>query len=137
LGEPGRRNVVTMPRTVMRSNRAWIQNRTGIQHAAPIGTPVVAVHGGRVERARSYGAYGDAIVIDHGAGLKTLYAYLGSFEVREGDCVAAGAILGRVGPPGELVRSPVGAGSEPAGPALHFEVSTDGRFGLDLAARGP
>jgi len=121
-----------MPRTVMRSNRPWIQNRTGIQHAAPIGTPVVAVHGGRVDRARTLGAYGNAVVIDHGAGIKTLYAYLGSFDVREGDCVAAGTMIGRLGPPGELIWPPVGAVSEPAGPALHFEVSTDGRFGLDV-----
>jgi murein DD-endopeptidase MepM/ murein hydrolase activator NlpD len=94
-----------------------IKMRPGITYEAAAGTPVVAVHGGRVRFAQTDGQYGNVIILEHGSGLETLYAFLDGFDVRVGDCVAAGAILARIG-------------SATAGrkPALYFEVSDDGQF---------
>ena len=43
------------------------------------------------------GAYGNAVIIDHGAGMSTLYGHQSQLLVREGDTVAKGQIIGRVG----------------------------------------
>ena len=88
---------------------------TGIDWAAPTGTPVIAAGRGRVVFAAAKSEYGNAIVIDHGSGWQTLYAQLSSIDVRDGDCVAFGALIGRVGSTGLS-----------AGPHLHFEVVRDG-----------
>jgi murein DD-endopeptidase MepM/ murein hydrolase activator NlpD len=90
---------------------------TGTDWAAPLGTPVIAAAGGRVVMAGRVGEYGNTVVIDHGAGWQTLYAHLSGFDVREGDCIAFDALIGRVGATG-LVD----------GPKLHFEVRRDGHW---------
>jgi murein DD-endopeptidase MepM/ murein hydrolase activator NlpD len=89
---------------------------TGVDWAAPIGTGVVAAGQGRVVFAKTWEAYGKAILIDHGAGWQTLYSQLSSMNVREGDCVAQGAPIGKVGITGLST-----------GPHLHFEVRRDGQ----------
>jgi murein DD-endopeptidase MepM/ murein hydrolase activator NlpD len=89
---------------------------TGVDWSAPLGTPVHAAGAGRVLMAAFSGAYGNAILIDHGAGWQTLYSQLASFAVGEGDCVSAATLIGRVGSTGLSV-----------GPHLHFEVRRDGR----------
>ena len=53
---------------------------TGIDWAAPIGTPVLAARGGRVVSARTEGELGNAVRIDHGAGWQTLYAHLSGLQ---------------------------------------------------------
>jgi murein DD-endopeptidase MepM/ murein hydrolase activator NlpD len=88
----------------------------GIDWAAPPGTPVIAAAGGRVVSARASGEYGWAVIIDHGAGWRTLYAHLSAFDVREGDCVAALAVIGKSGATGLST-----------GPKLHFEVHRNGQ----------
>jgi murein DD-endopeptidase MepM/ murein hydrolase activator NlpD len=88
---------------------------TGIDWAASPGTPVVAAGGGRVAFADRKGEYGNTVVIDHGGGWQTLYAQLLRIDVREGDCVGFGALIGEVGSTGLS-----------AGPHLHFEVIRDG-----------
>ena len=50
--------------------------------------------------ARYFGIYGNAVVVDHGLGLATLYAHLSSIEVKEGQEVERGTILGRTGATG-------------------------------------
>ena len=89
---------------------------TGIDWAVPSGTPVLAAAGGRVVFAGVQGEFGTTVILDHGAGWRTLYANLSSLEVREDDCVAALAVIGRSGATGLSV-----------GPMLHFEVQRDGR----------
>jgi murein DD-endopeptidase MepM/ murein hydrolase activator NlpD len=59
--------------------------------------------------------YGNTVVIDDGSGWQTLYAHLGSFDVRKGDCVTAASVIGKVGATG-LVASP----------QIHFEVRRNG-----------
>jgi murein DD-endopeptidase MepM/ murein hydrolase activator NlpD len=88
---------------------------TGVDWAAPTGTPVIAAGRGRVIAAGVDGAYGNRVIIDHGGPWHTLYSQLASFSVREGDCVEAGSVIGAVGTTGLS-----------AGPHLHFEVHRDG-----------
>ena len=89
----------------------------GIDWAAPSGTPVRAAADGKVVAARShYGAYGHYLKIDHAAGIESAYAHLSRFDVRPGDRVRRGEIIGRVGRTGRAT-----------GPHLHFEVHVAGQ----------
>jgi len=83
----------------------------GIDIAAPLGTPVYAAASGRVVSTGWNGAYGKTIVIDHGNGLRTVYAHLLKIEVEEGQIVKKGQRIGEVGSTGRST-----------GPHLHFEV---------------
>ena len=58
---------------------------------------VPAANDGRVVLARYFGIYGNAVVIDHGAGLMSLYGHLSSLGVAEGEEVARGQVVGRTG----------------------------------------
>jgi len=88
---------------------------TGIDWSAPTGTPVLAAGGGQVLFAGLQGENGNAVLIDHGAGWRTLYAHLSGFDVREGDCVAPLTVIGKVGSTGLSW-----------GPHVHFEVHANG-----------
>lgn len=87
----------------------------GLDYAGPQGGPVRATADGVIETARHDGAYGKQIVIRHAPDLATHYAHLSAFAVAPGDCVAAGAIIGRIGSTGLA-----------ASPHLHFEVVRPG-----------
>tara|TARA_B100000963_G_scaffold111929_1_gene97448 strand:+ start:14815 stop:15792 length:978 start_codon:yes stop_codon:yes gene_type:complete len=87
----------------------------GMDFTAKRGTPVYATGNGIVKRAdnRSSG-YGKHIRIDHGFGYVSLYAHLSKYNVRRGQKVKRGDIIGYVGNTG---RS--------AGPHLHYEILKD------------
>lgn len=87
----------------------------GMDFTAPRGTPVYATGDGRIERAdnRSTG-YGNHIRIDHGYGYVSLYAHLYKYNVRVGQKVKRGDIIGFVGSTG---RSEA--------PHLHYEIFKD------------
>jgi murein DD-endopeptidase MepM/ murein hydrolase activator NlpD len=94
---------------------------TGIDLAVPLGTPVFAAADGVVVLARSMtdtaGAlvgYGNYVIIQHDAGLKTLYGHLLVIGVKEGDVVKRGQLIGLVGSTGNST-----------GPHTHFEVRID------------
>ena len=89
----------------------------GMDFTAPRGTPIYATGDGKVARAdnRATG-YGNHIVIDHGFGYETLYAHLHKYNVRKGQSVKRGDIIGFVGSTG---RSQA--------PHLHYEVIKDGQ----------
>lgn len=95
---------------------AFQRYHTGIDLAAPYGTPIVAAKAGRVEVAgwSSWG-YGFHVVLDHGGGLETLYAHMSRIAVRPGEWVEAGQVIGYVGSTGWST-----------GPHLHFEVRVNG-----------
>jgi len=78
-------------------------------------SPVPAANAGTVVFAGPLTIYGNAVVIDHGLGLQTLYAHLSSLEVKEGDAVKKGQELGRTGSTGLAV-----------GDHLHYEVLIHG-----------
>jgi murein DD-endopeptidase MepM/ murein hydrolase activator NlpD len=87
----------------------------GMDFSAPRGTPIYATGKGKVVRADNrVSGYGNHIVIDHGYGYKSLYAHLYKYNVRVGQQVNRGDIIGFVGSTG---RS--------SGPHLHYEVHKD------------
>jgi len=90
----------------------------GIDFKAPIGTPVVATADGVVETVKftkeGYG-YGKHIIIKHDDHYKTLYAQLSEMDVKEGDEVKKGQVIGKVGSSGQSTA-----------PHLHYEVIKDG-----------
>lgn len=87
----------------------------GMDIGVPKGTPVRAAAAGTVIMASWYGGYGNAIKIDHGGGVVTLYAHLSSIGVEVGQKVAAGANIGYSGNTGTST-----------GPHLHFTVMVGG-----------
>lgn len=92
-------------------------SHTGLDLAAPQGTPVVAAAAGTVVHAGPEGTYGYTVVIDHGNGYQTRYAHLLSWSVGRGQAVTQGQLVGLVGSTGYAT-----------GPHLHFEVLQTGRF---------
>lgn len=73
---------------------------TGVELAAPLGTPVRSVAAGRVAFADRYDDYGLTVLLDHGDHYYTLYSSLGSAEVKVGETVAPGGRIGTVGSEG-------------------------------------
>jgi murein DD-endopeptidase MepM/ murein hydrolase activator NlpD len=88
---------------------------TGLDIAAPLGTPIRASAGGRVRSAGYRGPYGYVVEIDHGNGLTTRYAHLSRLYVRTGELVM---------PQQEIAA--VGSTGRSTGPHLHFEVIRNG-----------
>lgn len=82
----------------------------GIDIGAGTGNPIVAAGDGVVILAGPYLGYGNAVVIDHGGGLSSLYAHQSSIAVGNGEQVSRGEVIGYVGCTGFCT-----------GPHLHFE----------------
>ena len=76
------------------------QTHLGYDLAVTERTPVTAANTGIVKLARYLGIYGNTVVLDHGFGLMTLYAHLSSIDVKDGQQVERGAVVGRTGKTG-------------------------------------
>ncbi len=76
------------------------QDHLGWDLAVTKQAPVPAANDGVVAYARYFGIYGNAVLIDHGYGLMTIYGHLSSIGVKEGQKVAKGDVLGRTGETG-------------------------------------
>jgi septal ring factor EnvC (AmiA/AmiB activator) len=83
----------------------------GVGVSVPQGTPVRAVYAGKTIYAQWLAEYGNLVILDHGEGMLTLYAWLQAVSVKPGDAVAAGAEIGSAG---------YGPGRDEAG--VYFEV---------------
>lgn len=84
----------------------------GIDFVGPKGVPIYATGNGKVENAEfSFFGYGNIVVIDHGFGYKSKYAHLKTIDVKVGDEVKRGQIVGTLGNTGRST-----------GPHLHYEV---------------
>ena len=92
-------------------------SHTGLDFAAPSGTPVMAAASGTVVSTGYEGAYGNRVVINHGNGYQTTYNHLSSVSVSPGAKVSTGDQIGRVGTTGNTTGS-----------HLHFEVTKNGGF---------
>src|SRR5262245_2574569 len=84
---------------------------SGADFLSPAGTAVHAPNAGRVVIARSLYFSGNTIVVDHGLGLFSMFAHLSAIDVREGERVNAGQVVGKVGATGRVT-----------GPHLHWTV---------------
>jgi len=93
----------------------WGRLHAGVDLAAPEGTPYKAVHAGTVKLAKWFGGYGNAIIIDHGDGVETIYGHSSKLLVKVGQKVNAGDVIGLVGNTGHSFGSHV-----------HLEVHVDG-----------
>ncbi|WP_240641009.1 M23 family metallopeptidase [Nocardioides ferulae] len=107
----------------------WATSHTGLDFAAPTGTPVVTVDAGTVTFAGTAGAYGLKIEVTHPDGSETWYSHLSRLDVSDGDLLQRGQQIGAVGATGNVT-----------GPHLHLEVRTPAGEAIDpataLAERG-
>ena len=87
----------------------------GIDLGTVHGQPVYASKAGVVITAGPWGGYGNAVVIDHGRGVSSVYAHLSQVTVRPGDLVVGLAQVGNIGSTGLST-----------GPHLHFEIRLNG-----------
>ncbi|MGL1832833.1 M23 family metallopeptidase [Rhodocyclaceae bacterium SMB388] len=90
---------------------------SGVDFAAPRGTPIHASAGGKVIFSGNRRHYGLTVEIDHGAGLVTRYAHASKLLVKKGQAVMPGDRIALVGSTGRST-----------GPHLHFEILQDGHF---------
>ena len=88
---------------------------SGMDFRAPPGFPARATASGTVISAGWNGGYGRMVEVDHGGGFTTRYAHLSRIDVKEGDEVVAGTVVGKVGSSGRST-----------GPHLHYEVRRNG-----------
>ena len=88
---------------------------TGLDLHGETGDPVRATADGKVTAAGWSGGYGRVVDIDHGNGLSTRYGHLSSIDVRVGQSIRTGQIIGKIGSTGRST-----------GPHLHYETRVRG-----------
>lgn len=88
---------------------------TGLDFRAAMGDPVRATANGKVASSGWAGGYGRMVEIDHGNGLSTRYGHLSEINVKVGDTIKIGQVIGAVGSTGRST-----------GPHLHYETRIDG-----------
>ncbi|MEU8622000.1 M23 family metallopeptidase [Streptomyces sp. NPDC048623] len=114
----------TITSTFGQAGSMWSSGyHTGLDFAAPTGTPVKAVHGATVKSAGWSGSYGYRIVLELEDGTEIWYCHLSSMTVGVGQTVGTGETIGRVGATGNVT-----------GPHLHLEVHTPSGTGIDPMA---
>jgi murein DD-endopeptidase MepM/ murein hydrolase activator NlpD len=96
-----------------------IRAHTGVDYAAPIGTPVHAAGSGHIRFMGEKGGYGNVVEIDHSQGIVTVYGHLSRF--------AQGLHVGSRVSQGELIAY-VGMTGLATGPHLHYEYRVNGEF---------
>jgi murein DD-endopeptidase MepM/ murein hydrolase activator NlpD len=89
----------------------WGTQHKGMDIAAATGAPVRSMAAGVVRRADWNGGYGNAVIIDHGNGISTLYGHNSALTVKPGQRVNAGDVIAKAGSTGDST-----------GPHLHLEV---------------
>jgi len=93
-------------------NKQARKPHSGIDIAAPKGTPIKAPAGGTILRTGKYFFNGNTVFIDHGQGLITMYCHMDSISVKEGQQIKQGEPFGTIGMTGRVT-----------GPHVHWSVS--------------
>lgn len=88
----------------------------GTDFRAAVGTPIVAANDGEVVLAKDRFYSGMSVLIDHGNGIYTCYFHMSKFDVKEGEKVKKGDVLGLSGNSGRV-----------SGPHLHFGIRVGGK----------
>lgn len=92
----------------------------GVDYAGPYGSPVVAPAAGRValvgRESQGFKIHGNTVGIDHGQGVASILIHLSRIDVKEGDFVRAGQVIGTVGSTGAST-----------GPHLHWGLYVNGQ----------
>lgn len=89
----------------------------GLDFSGETGAPIYAALSGTVEVSAQNESYGKYLVLDHGGGIKTLYAHCDQLLIEEGSQVVRGEEIARIGSTGDAT-----------GPHLHFELRINGVF---------
>ena len=87
---------------------------SGVDFPAVTGTPVHAAQSGRVALAQELFFSGNTVVVDHGLGIYTFYGHLSEIDVKAGDELQSGQVLGKVGATGRVT-----------GPHLHWGLTVE------------
>ena len=87
---------------------------SGVDFPALTGTPIHAAQGGRVALAQELFFSGNTVVVDHGLGIYTFYGHLSEIDVKPGDELQSGQVLGKVGATGRVT-----------GPHLHWGLTIE------------
>jgi murein DD-endopeptidase MepM/ murein hydrolase activator NlpD len=106
-------------------HRTYIYKGKEIDHQVHLGfdlavtsrVPIAAANAGTVLNASWLGIYGNCVIIDHGMGVQSLYGHLSSFDVKVGDKVSRGQVIGKSGMTGMA-----------GGDHLHFTMLVNGRM---------
>ncbi|SOD15056.1 Peptidase family M23 [Pedobacter xixiisoli] len=94
-----------------------IERHKGLDIKGNHGELVKTTANGRVKFASRKGGYGNVVIIDHGNGFETYYGHLSKISVKQGQRVAAGDAIGKIGSTGRST-----------GPHLHYEVHKNGKI---------
>ncbi len=117
---PIERGVYRLTATFGQCSNLWSHCHTGLDFAAPSGTPIHAVAAAKVTGVGWAGAYGNRTVLTHEDGTESWYCHQSAIGVQVGDTVIPGAEIGRVGATGNTT-----------GPHLHLEVRPGGGDAVD------
>ena len=88
----------------------------GMDFRGTTGDSIIATADGVVEKARWIGGYGKSVILSHENGYKTLYAHLSKINVKKGQKVGFGEVIGEIGSTGRST-----------GPHLHYEIIKNGK----------
>jgi murein DD-endopeptidase MepM/ murein hydrolase activator NlpD len=106
---------IVAPFGELRKSGDQLIRHMGIDFGAPKGSAVGAINDGIVREAENDPIYGNTVIVDHGAGIFSLYMHLDSISAKVGQTVKAGQVLGTVGETGYAT-----------GPHLHLSIKIDG-----------
>lgn len=108
---------VPLSNYIVTSRYGWRRSgyHTGVDYAAPTGTPIYAIEDGIVTCAEWKGNYGYLVRVQHSGGFETYYAHMSRFACTAGDEVKKGDLIGYVGSTGNST-----------GPHCHLEIRYDG-----------
>lgn len=106
----------------------YTKMHSGVDFAAPRGTPIYAAGNGTVDYAARMGSYGNFVRIKHANGYQTAYAHMNGFArgIRKGTRVRQGQVIGYVGTTGRST-----------GPHLHYEIVVHGKKVNPLGIKVP